>query len=273
MSDLSSTSALVLLWAQQECYRSEKAKDYLKLLDLKAGNALYKQCEAVCCYYDEVIKNRKFGVLNLIRKCFTEEIDIQQILIAGAGLDALGIEAISYYPHVKVFELDIKNMDIKSNLFSELGDASESNIIFINVNLLNTSEVYGRLSDHGWDPAKSTLLILEGISYYLPSQSIQKLVEVTKPRWTVFEFLKQSKEIDVERAKIAEEIFGLISNCCDCSDIVRYNYAEVESLFNLPITASYSMKQLEKMRMGSNRFFPTEQSGWIEVCLLENKKG
>ncbi|MDA3838819.1 MAG: hypothetical protein PF574_07550 [Candidatus Delongbacteria bacterium] len=55
---------------------------------------------------------------------------------------------------------------------------------------------------------------------------------------------------------------------CDCPDIVRYSYTKVENLFKLPIQTKLSMKQLEKRRTGINRFFPTERSGWIEVCLL-----
>ena len=272
MLELSSTSALVLLWAQQECYQSEKAKDYLNSLDLKAGNALYEQCEKICPFYDEVIKNRKFGVFDLIRKCFTEEVDIQQIIIAGAGLDALGIEVMNYYPQIKVFELDIKDMDVKASLFSKFRVTSKSSISFIDVNLLNTLEVHSKLSNYGWNPVEPTLLILEGLSYYLPVKSIQKLIEVINPNRTVFEFLKRNKEIIAERARIAEEVFGLISTQCDCSYIVRYNYAEVENLFELPILAKYSMKQLEKRRTGTNRFFPTEKSGWIEVCLLGDGK-
>lgn len=61
MLKLSSTSALVLLWAQQECYQSKKAKYYLSQLDLEDGKILYERCKEICLYYNEVIKNRKFN--------------------------------------------------------------------------------------------------------------------------------------------------------------------------------------------------------------------
>jgi len=73
MMNLSSTSALVLLWAQQECYQSKKARHYLSRLDLEEGKALYGQCQEVWPYYDEVIKNWKFGVFSLIEKCCSEK--------------------------------------------------------------------------------------------------------------------------------------------------------------------------------------------------------
>jgi hypothetical protein len=117
------------------------------------------------------------------------------------------------------------------------------------------------------------LLIFEGISYYLPTESIQKLVQVINPTWTIFEFLKQNEEIATDRVNIPKQIFGLISSLCELSYIGQYNYSQLEKLFNnMSIRDKYSMKRLEEMRTGSNRFFPTEDSGWIEVCLLANQQ-
>lgn len=272
MPKLSSTSALVLLWAQQECYKSKKAKDYLSQLDLEEGKTLYEQCKDACPYYDEVIKNRKFGVFNLIKKSFSNEINIPQLVIAGAGLDALGIEVTEHYPHTKVFEIDSENMDFKSHLFKNSGNKSTTNIAFIEIDLLNTSCIYESLLVHGWDPMKSTLLILEGISYYIPEKSIQKLVQVIKPDWIIFEFLKQNEEIATGRREIPIRIFGFISSLCKIPHIVRYNYSKVKKLFNMSVEAKYSMRRLEEMRTGANGLFPTEYSGWIEVCLLASKQ-
>ncbi|HUU40638.1 MAG TPA: class I SAM-dependent methyltransferase [Desulfatiglandales bacterium] len=272
MRKLSSTSALVLLWAQQECYQSKKARDYLSRLDLEDGKIFYERCMEIWPHYDEVIKNRKFGVLTLIKKCCAEKINGQQLIIAGAGFDALGIEVTEHYPHVKVFEIDNENIDIKSCLVAKLGNESKG-IAFIKVNLFDSSDVHRSLSAHGWDPAMPTLLILEGISYYLPTELIQKLVQVINPEWTIFEFLKQYKEIATDRVNIPKKVFGLISSLCELSHISQYNYSQLEELAdNISISAKYSMKRLEKMRTGSNRFFPTEDSGWIEVCLLANRK-
>lgn len=268
MLELSSTSALVLLWARQDCYSSENAKNYLNHLDLSAGNALYEQCQKVCSYYDEVIKNRKYGVFDLIRKCLSEEVGIQQIVIAGAGLDALGVEAAYYYPQAKVFELDIDNMDVKSGLFSKVEDAPQTNIACINTDLSDASGTHASLIRYGWNPTVQTLLILEGISYYLAPYAIQKLVQTINPDRVIFEYLRHAGNVIPERARIADEIFGLIAGMCGCPDIHRYEHNTIGGLFGLPVMIRYRMEQLEKMRMGTNEYFPTEESGWIEVCLL-----
>jgi hypothetical protein len=272
MSKLSSTSSLVLLWAGQECYKSKKAKAFLNQLELEEGKSLYEQCEKVCPYYDEVIKNRKFGIFNLIKKSIFTENNTLQIVIAAAGLDALGIEVIEHYPNTMVYELDSKNMEFKSKLYGSIETKLKPNIVFIEADLLNTSSVYKGLSAHGWDVMKPTLLIIEGISYYLPTESIQKLFQTIKPNCTIFEFLKEDKEIVADKLKIAKKVFDLISGQCELSDITQYKYSKLEKLFNnMIIVDRHSMKRLEKMRTGSNRFFLTEDSGWIEVCLLANK--
>ena len=272
MSRLSSTSSLVLLWAGQECYKSKKAKAFLDQLELEEGKSLYEQCEKVCPYYDEVIKNRKFGIFNLIKKSIFTENKMLQIVIAAAGLDALGIEVIEHYPNTMVYELDSKNMEFKSKLYGSIETKLKPNIVFIEADLLNASSVYKGLSAHGWDVMKPTLLIIEGISYYLPTESIQKLFQTIKPNCTIFEFLKEDKEIVADKLKIAKKVFDLISGQCELSDITQYKYSKLEKLFNnMIIVDRHSMKRLEKMRTGSNRFFLTEDSGWIEVCLLANK--
>ncbi|MGV7234816.1 MAG: class I SAM-dependent methyltransferase [Nitrosomonadaceae bacterium] len=272
MSKLSSTSSLVLLWAGQECYKSKKAKAFLDQLELEEGKSLYEQCEKVCPYYDEVIKNRKFGIFNLIKKSIFTENNMLQIVIAAAGLDALGIELIEHYPNTMVYELDSKNMEFKSKLYGSIETKLKPNIVFIEADLLNTSSVYKSLSAHGWDVMKPTLLIIEGISYYLPTESIQNLFQTIKPNRTIFEFLKEDKEIVADKLKIAKKVFDLISGQCELSDITQYKYSKIEKLSNnMTIVDRHSMKRLEKMRTGSNRFFLTENSGWIEVCLLANK--
>jgi hypothetical protein len=114
-------------------------------------------------------------------------------------------------------------------------------------------------------------MVLEGISYYLPEEPLQSIVTPYTPAWTVFEFLKNDGEISSDRIEIPKKVFSLISRHCELKHIGRYSCSGVEKLFNMPVAVKYSMKQLEKIRTGSNRFFPAEESGWIEVCLLGNK--
>ena len=270
MHNLSSTSALVLLWAQQDCYQSKCAKEYLSLLNLEIGMALYNECKKIWPHYNEVIKNRKFGVFNLIKKCANSENKCQQVIIAGAGFDALGIEIVEHFPQIRVFELDRENMKIKSRLITNINIETKKNISFIETDLSDVSSVCKNLHEYDWNPKKSTLLIFEGISYYLSSVTIKSFVQAINPNWTIFEFLKLDKEIDISRIYIPKKVFGEIEKLCTLPNIEKYDYPKIENLFDdSDITVKYSMKELEKMRTGENKFFSTENSGWINVCLLK----
>ena len=87
----------------------------------------------------------------------------------------------------------------------------------------------------------------------------------------VFEFLKQIEDIDSERAIIADKVFGLISNQCNCPEIVHYNYSKIERLYNLQVLEKESMRNLELKRTKKNKYFQNEKSGWIDICLLRRK--
>jgi len=269
ISNLSDTSALVLLWVQQGCYKSRKAQQYLSRLDLSAGQDLYERCIQIWPHYHEVIRNRKYGVFHLIEDTLNENQDIHQVVIAGAGLDALGIEAIERYPDIKIFEIDKDNMDFKSSLFSNLSSPPNPNIHFIEVDLCDTPRVDRVLTDHGWNRKQPTLLICEGISYYLSQHIVGRLMASLMPSRTIFEFLKREEDLTFERAMIARQIFSVILDACNLSEIVRYNYRDIQASFEMSVLERCSLMRLEHMRTGSNTFFPTEESGWIEVCLLE----
>jgi len=269
MVKLSSTSALVLLWAGKECYKTKKSREFLNQLDLEDGMSLYKQCEEICPYYDQVIKNRKFGVLNLIEKSVPDKNTVFQLIIPGAGLDPLGIEVGEIYPNSKVFELDEYNMKLKSELYNKLGNGSKSNINFIETSLSDPSSILKKLTAHSWNQKFPTLMIFEGISYYLTDDLIQQIAMLIKPDWMILEFLKQDKDVAPDKVMIPEKIFSIVSNQCELPFINRYSYSKIERLFdNMTVMDKFSMKRLENMRTGSNKYFMTENSGWIEVCLL-----
>lgn len=270
---LSSTSALVLLWAGQDFCESSRAKQYMSQLDLDEGAVLYQQCENVWPHYAEVIKNRKHGILSLIEKCCSEKnVGGYQLIIVGAGLDPLGIEVTQRYPDVSVYELDKENMSLKSGLLTDPGDTCGAIIHFVEIDLLDSASLMPRLIDCGWDAAKPTGMVMEGISYYLPGESVRALAQILNPNWTIFEFLKHDPDIAAERREIPRMIFDTIADQCSLPHIRRYVYSEVEALLSMSAVDRFSMKRLEKMRTGMNRFFPTEDSGWIEVCLLRRNQ-
>ena len=268
MLKLSVTSALVQLWTGKTVYRSPAALNLLEQLDLKNGESLYDQCSAGFPYA-EVIRNRKYGVLRLIRECISRNGEGLQVVIAGAGLDALGIELVSRYDRVRVFELDRENMAEKARIAAALDGAWGERISFVTTDLLAPENVRVQLFDRGWIPDQPTLLVMEGISYYLPVTAMCELVQVLAPGWLVMEYLKTEQAIVPERRQIPNRVFGLIAGQCGLSLINRFGREQIGSLFeNMVLDHGLGMNDLERMRTGENQWFPTGASGWIEVSLL-----
>ena len=268
MENLSATSALVQLWAGDICYQGKNARSYLEKLDLKSGKLLYRQCCGIWPHYGEVINNRKFGILHLIRKCLAEKDRCRQVVIAAAGIDPLGIELAEYFPEIAVFEFDRENMDVKEKLYRTSAVTVTADISFITTDILDTGVLTRDLARSGWNPQIPTLLVLEGISYYLPKQYIHRLISTFQPEKTIFEYLKESSAIDTDKNIIATDIFNLIADQCGLSCIERYSPCRVKSVSGMTILELYGMDVLEKMRSGTNTFFSTAASGWIEICLL-----
>lgn len=268
---LSSTSALVLLWAGREHLRGVQAGAYLKQLDLEEGRSLYVACNAICAYYAEVIRNRKYGVRALIEKALPEK-GAAQIVVAGAGLDPLGIDLAESCPNARIFEVDRDNMEVKKRLYADLSGNLADNPIFVTADLSEAGSVQDALCKQGWDPAVPTVLVFEGISYYLSRDSFRELVEVLNPAQVVCEYLKPDADIAADRRKIPEEVFSLIARECALPEIQRYHASALEQLMEgMRVVERWGMTTLEKARSGTCLNFPTEESGWIEVSLLDRK--
>ncbi len=259
------------MWARQECYRSVPALEYLGTLNLESGMTLYRQCRDICPFYDEVIKNRKFGIMHFVHASCRKPCRMTQVVIAGAGFDALGIEITALYPDVRVFEIDRENMDAKARRADLLNDGRRRNISFIEADLVQADVVQKGLVQNGWNPAEPTLLIFEGVSYYLPTEALQALVQALGPERILLEYLRPYADVADDRADIPRKVFGLISNSCGLETIGCYASDQIKELFSgMALKEVAGMMHLEAMRTGTNTYFPTDSSGWIEVCLLEN---
>jgi len=89
-----------------------------------------------------------------------------------------------------------------------------------------------------------------------------------RPLKIIFEYLKREKDIAADRSEISRLIFDLIAGQCGLSGIQRYDRANIANICGMPLIASCSMTYSEKLRTGRNSYFPNENNGWIEVCLL-----
>lgn len=260
---ISDTSALVLLWANGKIHTSKNAKAYLKTLDLRSGKRLFAKCNKIEKNYDQVIKNRKKCILNLVESEIKQR-GITQVIIFGAGWDALSIEIASRINNLKIFELDATNMDKKETLLKGIDENLLDSIFCIKSNLQNPSEVYNRLKSKDWNATKPSVLIFEGISYYLSQAQLTNLIRKFKlscQNVLVLEYFKNDKQKNT-----ADEIFDIIKESTRIR-ITKYDTdllkSHLENIGGLVIK-NYSLQEMEENRLGYALYF--RYRNWINVC-------
>jgi len=286
---MSSTSSLILLWARPPVHTSPAARAYLRLLDLSDGEELLRRCDAIWRHYGEVIKNRKRQILNLVLDAASRRSG-SQIVIFGSGMDALSLEAASAVPDASVYEVDHDGMDEKRQLIARCaGGNAGSRIRCITAELGDTDAVMGSLRSSGWRQSRPSILVFEGISYWVSERSLSDLISGFRTpdlsNTLVLEYLVHRSRIADGRASIPDRIFAEVQNEIraesgagspvtprrrrpDSADIARYDAERIQGLLGhaATVTDRFTLREMELGRTGRNTHFGTDQSGWIEVC-------
>ncbi len=95
-----------------------------------------------------------------------------QIVCLGGGLDPLSLDPLSLdlaesYPAAVVYDVDLASMALKKEI-TEAIDGPK--IKFCGVDLTDPDGLVSTLKTEGWDPSHPTLLVAEGITYYVPKR-------------------------------------------------------------------------------------------------------
>ena len=246
-------------------------KRYLSKLNLNVGEDLYKKSKMFWLYYDEIIKNRKHCVYYLVRNAIVND-GIRQVVIFGAGLDVLSLQVYSMQKNCTAFDLDITNMDIKEKIINSLNCDIKNYIKCITVNL-KESDITSILTKHGWSKDIPTLLVFEGVSYYLSSEVTWSVISSFKSiscnNKVIFEYLLPNEEIGKLALPIVDHIFHSIAKYAEIDVITRYSSNNVA--FHIrkidgKISSTHNLKTMEKGRILHNDIFKDGKNSWIEIC-------
>ena len=264
---------MALLWADGAVHTCRHSKKYLNLLDLDSGRALHSECVRIWPHYGEVIKNRKKCIMDLVVHHTMGE-KITQLAIFGSGMDALSLETVSRTGGVAAYEVDYSRMSLKEGLIRKACGTGIP-IRCISSDLNDAKKVLGCMRKRGWNSSMPSVLVLEGISYFLGRKSLWDLIAAfrTADRRNVLllEYLIPKENIAKSRQGIPERVFGAIqrNSGSEVRRTARYDIGEMGARLGKiggKIIRRYSMKDMEKNRTGRNVYFKTCKSGWIEVC-------
>lgn len=276
MIHISGTSALVLLWGGKEAYKSKLAQKYLEHLNLSSGYELYNECSKIWEPYHEILRNRKFGVFNFVESILKEDSDTQVIILA-AGIAPLSLDIIESFTDTKVFDIDIENMPMKKKLFEEVSDGSfENKIEFIELDITNKNILTESLIQHGWDKNKKSIIIAEGISYYITENELWNAFSLfqtkDKSNFIILESRVPQEKVCEERRDIQERVWEYLTSALTLKFVTRYfdeKVKEYAEKINAEVIEKHTMKDIEMLRFGRNEIFLTDDSGWIEVRKLK----
>ena len=273
---LSDTSAFVTLLAGREVHTSPHALRYLNMMDLSPGEGLIRKCIRVWPHLDQLVKNRKRCILDETLECLSG--GIGQVVILGSGIDTLSLEVVSRMEGVVVYELDADNMDVKRRLLDEAAPDVAGRIRCVTADLGRPSEAAARAAEAGWRADVPSVLVLEGVSYYLGERTLWEIIRrfgADSENHTILEYMVPPGSIEPERAHIPDDVFDTIGEyLSDRLDIYRLDHNTVQkraSEIGGRVVRRHTMHSMEMLRTGATRHFPTERSGWIEVCRMQTR--
>ena len=275
---LSDTSAFVTLLAGRNVHTSPHALRYLDMLDLSPGEDLIRKCLNVWPHLDQLVKNRKRCILDETLECLRG--GMRQVVILGSGIDTLSLEVASRAEGVTIYEMDTDNMDAKRRLLDEAAPDMAGRIRCVTADLGRPSEAAARAAEAGWRADVPSVLVLEGVSYYLGEQVLWESIRrfgAGSENQVILEYMVPSESIEPGRAHIPDDVFDTISEyLSDRLDIYRLSHDTVRKRtaeLGGMVVRRHTMHTMEMHRTGTTRHFPTERSGWIEVSRMLTRPG
>lgn len=275
---LSDTSAFVTLLAGRNVHTSHHALRYLDMLDLSPGEDLIRKCLNVWPHLDQLVKNRKRCILDETLECLRG--GMVQVVILGSGIDTLSLEVASETEGVTIYEIDTDNMDAKRRLLDEAAPDVAGRIRCVTADLGRPSEAAARAAEAGWRADVPSVLVLEGVSYYLGERVLWESIRrfgTGSENQVILEYMVPSESIEPGRAHIPDDVFDTISEyLSDRLDIYRLSHDTVQKRvaeLGGMVVRRHTMHTMEMHRTGVTRHFPTERSGWIEVSRMLTRPG
>lgn len=271
---ISATSALVLNWTEKSIWKSNEAQKYNKSLDLNEGTeilALFSEKENFM--HTQSVSNRKF----FMRKCgvsFLEKNNNGQVIILAAGIAPLSIELGSLFPDSKIFDVDKYHMNDKKVKIEKLFDDEIKNINFIESDITDISNMEEMLLRSGWNSEFPTLLVMEGINYYLKTEDLKSILKYFSSKNTALacDFLLNYDLIHESNRIYGIEVFRKIKETVGLDFVNSYS---PEIFLKMVTDAGFTNPQRQTMqdmqieRTGKLEPYEMPESGWISLVKCE----
>jgi len=276
--ELEPTAALVMAWAK-DLYREGSAALFYSRLDLSAGRQMKRECDSVCPWYPEVMMNRKWFIRYLASQAVSGACGSCQVVILAAGKSPLALELLDGYPEkiASVIEIDIAGMEEKERIYGAVSSRAAKRIRCVQADICDREGTGRAIAATGtYDPRRTTLVVFEGISYYLPPEVSSGVLSLfasdERQNTVILDSLLPCRFVREDRRYISRGIWGIIHRDCKFQNTVTYSPVEMEAmLFSAGCgkVCHHAMDKMERLRTGKTRFFPTAEHGWIRISAAQ----
>jgi O-methyltransferase involved in polyketide biosynthesis len=265
---ISATSTLVLNWTDSKLWQSPETTAYNQQLDLSEGEPLFKLfSEEETFMHMQAVSGRKYFMNQSIcgfLKELTKEGEFGQVVILAAGLAPLSVEIASLFPTCRVFDVDKYLMDDKK----ELVNGRPSNIEFIDCDITDLNSLKDNLMNHNFKLDQPSIAVMEGIIYYLPTNSFKNILLFLKKNNIAFvgDFCLKPQLVNEKTRFYLTDVFQKIKDEVQLDFI---NFYSVEEITGLLKEAGYkkvsvtNMQEIQAKRVGDNHPFLEKNSCWV----------
>lgn len=271
MIEVPATSAFVLLFTNQDMYKGSTARTFMSKIDLSAADPIK---EAFKDHWEQKrteLLNRKHGVEKGCRQ-FLDAHPTAQVIHLGGGLDPLSIDLAECYPQAQIYDVDMAHMPLKAEINQSLGGPE---IAFLTANLADVPSLTTVLSGAGWSADSPTLLVSEGISYYIPKNVYSHTLAAlrTSGGRLVFEYsIPDELLVGTPMAEVYLDFYTRFTALLELPfPMQRYDDSEVNELasnLNGEVQEILIQKELEFSRLGKNVMRKDPTMGSIRVATI-----
>jgi O-methyltransferase involved in polyketide biosynthesis len=267
---ISATSALVLNWTSKDIWKSNNAKAYFETLDLSEGTALLNRYDELERYmHTQTVSNRKYFVRkHILRFLDTCRINNQQgqVVILAAGIAPLSVEIASLVPECVVFDIDKYSMMEKEKHLDNIC----KNIKFIECDITDIPSLEQKLIQHGWDRGKPSILILEGIVYYILEEDLKNILVFFANNHSrlIADFVLKPEFTNVKNRIFGVEVFRKIRESVGLDFVNFYDpeyFMHLIRGYGFEDARRITMDEIQLERTGEKDPFDCAEPGWISM--------
>lgn len=234
------------------------------------------RCNAVCSWYDEVILDRKHFMRCLVEKVLrSSDQGPWQIVIPAAGISPLSLELLTANALCisRIYEIDTSEMEEKNALYRSIAPALYSKVRHITGDIIAPNFIHV-LKSAGHCSELPTIVLLEGISYYISREDLSRLIGAFRSEQQknkiIIEYLLPCSSINEERRNIPRGVFGTIKDHAGLQHIRCYTADEIGVLLQSvggTTLVHYSQGDMERARTRTQIRFQRIRDGWIGCSL------